>query len=205
MILGGGKVCQPLWWMAWSTMVGNCSFLALSLQRKRCTQVWKGEKKSGWMVVERTKGLTQDIQGTRWNVTRGQAILWHYVSFSKIDRVLGGCQSSKRLITIINATGCIYMARVNKWFLYDVAFLRVSCSAYKFYGIRQSTCLIRVENLTILTDPVFTQCTINDHLGPKRLRPIPCTLEEVQPYLDIVLVSHDHFDHLGNMTWMLTE
>lgn len=67
--------------------------------------------------------------------------------------------------------------------------------------IRQSTCLIRVENLVILTDPVFTRCTINDHLGPKRLRPIPCTLEEIQPYLDIVLVSHDHFDHLGNMMW----
>lgn len=71
-----------------------------------------------------------------------------------------------------------------------------------FTWLGQSTCLIRVENLVILTDPVFTRCTVNDHLGPKRLRPIPCTLEEIQPYLDIVLVSHDHFDHLDQQVVM---
>ncbi|KAI7849774.1 beta-lactamase superfamily domain-containing protein [Circinella umbellata] len=61
---------------------------------------------------------------------------------------------------------------------------------------RQSTCLIRIDNITILTDPVFTNCSINDYLGPKRLRPIPCTLDEIASHIDMVLVSHDHFDHL---------
>ncbi|KAI9314806.1 beta-lactamase superfamily domain-containing protein [Dichotomocladium elegans] len=70
------------------------------------------------------------------------------------------------------------------------------CSCYFEYLRSQSTCLIRMENLTILTDPVFSRCSVNDHFGPKRLRPIPCTIEEIQPYLDIVLVTHDHFDHL---------
>ncbi|ORY92111.1 beta-lactamase superfamily domain-domain-containing protein [Syncephalastrum racemosum] len=60
----------------------------------------------------------------------------------------------------------------------------------------QSTCLIRVNGLTILTDPIFTMRTVNDYLGPKRLRPIPCTVEDIQGKIDIVLVSHDHFDHL---------
>ena len=72
-------------------------------------------------------------------------------------------------------------------------------SAYtkNFKYNRQSTCLIRVDNITILTDPVFTNCSINDYLGPKRLRPIPCTLDEIASHIDMVLVSHDHFDHLG--------
>jgi N-acyl-phosphatidylethanolamine-hydrolysing phospholipase D len=58
----------------------------------------------------------------------------------------------------------------------------------------QSTCLVQLEGVNILTDPVFSRCTINDYLGPKRLRPIPCQLEDLN--VDIVLVSHNHFDHL---------
>ncbi|CAO3599177.1 unnamed protein product [Absidia cylindrospora] len=65
-----------------------------------------------------------------------------------------------------------------------------------FTWFGQSTCLITIEGLAILTDPVFSRCSINDYLGPKRLRPIPCPLEKFEKDLDIVLVSHDHFDHL---------
>lgn len=42
-------------------MVGNRSVLALSLQREWCTQVRKGEEKSGWWLKERTKGLIPGI------------------------------------------------------------------------------------------------------------------------------------------------
>ncbi|SAM05537.1 hypothetical protein [Absidia glauca] len=65
-----------------------------------------------------------------------------------------------------------------------------------FTWFGQSTCLITIDGLAILTDPVFSQCSINDYLGPKRLRPIPCSLQDFAKDLDIVLVSHDHFDHL---------
>lgn len=54
-----------------------------------------------------------------------------------------------------------------------------------------------IDGLTILSDPVFSKCSINDYLGPKRLRPIPCQLEDFIEDVDIVVVSHDHFDHLG--------
>jgi N-acyl-phosphatidylethanolamine-hydrolysing phospholipase D len=56
-----------------------------------------------------------------------------------------------------------------------------------------------IDGLTILSDPVFSKCSINDYLGPKRLRPIPCRLEDFIQDVDIVVVSHDHFDHLGNV------
>ncbi|KAI8335854.1 beta-lactamase superfamily domain-containing protein [Chlamydoabsidia padenii] len=65
-----------------------------------------------------------------------------------------------------------------------------------FTWFGQSTCLITINGLAILTDPVFSRCSINDYLGPKRLRPIPCSLQAFAKDLDIVLVSHDHFDHL---------
>ncbi|KAL9550200.1 hypothetical protein MBANPS3_004829 [Mucor bainieri] len=51
----------------------------------------------------------------------------------------------------------------------------------------QSTCLITMDGLRILTDPVFEHA--------KRLRPPPCSLQDIGK-IDIVLVSHQHFDHL---------
>ncbi|KAJ2338625.1 hypothetical protein GGH92_007085, partial [Coemansia sp. RSA 2673] len=52
----------------------------------------------------------------------------------------------------------------------------------------QSTCFVQLEGLNILTDPIFKQ-------RPERLRPTPCQLADL-PHPDIVLVSHNHFDHL---------
>ncbi|KAI8077963.1 beta-lactamase superfamily domain-containing protein [Gilbertella persicaria] len=65
-----------------------------------------------------------------------------------------------------------------------------------FTWFGQSTCLMTIDGLTILSDPVFSKCSVNDYFGPKRLRPIPCQLEEFIDTIDIVIVSHDHFDHL---------
>ncbi|KAJ2558955.1 hypothetical protein EV175_000571 [Coemansia sp. RSA 1933] len=61
--------------------------------------------------------------------------------------------------------------------------------------IGQSTCFVQLDGLGILTDPIFKRRTVFSWLGPERLRPTPCTLAEL-PHPDIVLVSHNHFDHL---------
>ena len=53
-----------------------------------------------------------------------------------------------------------------------------------------------MDGYNILTDPIFSTRTIGNWFGPKRLRPPPCKLSEL-PRVDIVLVSHDHYDHLG--------
>jgi N-acyl-phosphatidylethanolamine-hydrolysing phospholipase D len=53
----------------------------------------------------------------------------------------------------------------------------------------QSTCLFTLEGLRILTDPIF------DH--KKRTRPSPCQVDQFKELVDIVLISHHHFDHLG--------
>ncbi|KAJ2890117.1 hypothetical protein IWW38_004309 [Coemansia aciculifera] len=59
----------------------------------------------------------------------------------------------------------------------------------------QSTCFVQLEGLNILTDPIFKRRTVFSWLGPERLRPTPCQLSDL-PHPDIVLVSHNHFDHL---------
>lgn len=79
----------------------------------------------------------------------------------------------------------------------------IKCQS-SFTWLGQSTCLFSVDGLVILTDPIF------EH--KKRLRRPPCQLEEVQDLIDIVLVSHYHFDHLdenvvlqlgNNVTWYI--
>jgi hypothetical protein len=61
--------------------------------------------------------------------------------------------------------------------------------------IGQSTCFVQMDGYNILTDPIFSTKTMGEWFGPKRLRPAPCQLSELPP-VDIVLVSHNHYDHL---------
>lgn len=62
--------------------------------------------------------------------------------------------------------------------------------------IGQSTTLVRIDGISILTDPVFSNKTIDTWLAPPRLRRTPCDLEDL-PAVDIVLVSHSHPDHIS--------
>jgi L-ascorbate metabolism protein UlaG (beta-lactamase superfamily) len=60
-----------------------------------------------------------------------------------------------------------------------------------------STCLIELDGKLVLTDPVFSdRVSPVPFLGPKRFpaehRVIPGELPEI----DVVLISHDHYDHL---------
>ncbi|KAL9551191.1 hypothetical protein MBANPS3_004393 [Mucor bainieri] len=78
----------------------------------------------------------------------------------------------------------------------DLDQIRNPGKSVTFTWFGQSTCLMTIDGLTILSDPVFSKCSINDYFGPKRLRPIPCPLEDFIDNVDMVVVSHDHFDHL---------
>lgn len=59
----------------------------------------------------------------------------------------------------------------------------------------QSTAYVTLDKLAILTDPALQDRTMPSVLAPQRIRPPPCTLEELKR-VDLVLVSHNHFDHL---------
>jgi L-ascorbate metabolism protein UlaG (beta-lactamase superfamily) len=52
------------------------------------------------------------------------------------------------------------------------------------------------RGVRILLDPVFAeQMGPWARVGPKRFSPLPCELEDV-PKTDLVLISHNHYDHL---------
>ncbi len=62
--------------------------------------------------------------------------------------------------------------------------------------INHSTFLVEAGNLKILTDPIWSnRCSPVCFLGPKRHFEPPLSLDEL-PKIDVVLLSHNHYDHL---------
>lgn len=62
--------------------------------------------------------------------------------------------------------------------------------------IGHSTFLIKKNGLTILTDPIFSErASPFKNFGPKRLIPPAINIKDL-PKIDVVTVSHNHYDHL---------
>ena len=62
--------------------------------------------------------------------------------------------------------------------------------------IGHASFLIRLGGLTVLADPIFSRrCSPVGWAGPERARPPGRTLAQLPP-IDLVLVSHNHYDHL---------
>lgn len=73
----------------------------------------------------------------------------------------------------------------------EITFLSSNRSLPTITWIGHSTFLIQIDGINILTDPVWVK-----HLGiGKRLTPPGLKIEELPP-IDIVFISHSHFDHL---------
>jgi L-ascorbate metabolism protein UlaG (beta-lactamase superfamily) len=63
-----------------------------------------------------------------------------------------------------------------------------------------SSTLIEIDGLRVLVDPMWNQRAAPvEWAGPKRFFPPPLRLEDLPP-IDAVLISHDHYDHLGGYT-----
>lgn len=60
--------------------------------------------------------------------------------------------------------------------------------------------LIRMQGVTLLTDPALSdRASPFSFIGPKRAQP-PAFQAEQLPHIDIVLVSHNHYDHMDAAT-----
>ena len=76
-------------------------------------------------------------------------------------------------------------ARVKRFLMLALALCASGCSS-----------LLESDGVRVLTDPVFGErASPVRFAGPKRFHAVPATLEEL-PALDLVLLSHDHYDHL---------
>jgi L-ascorbate metabolism protein UlaG (beta-lactamase superfamily) len=63
-----------------------------------------------------------------------------------------------------------------------------------------STTLLEIDGARVLTDQVWgPRASPLSLAGPKRFQPVPVTLREMPP-VDVVVISHDHYDHLDYPT-----
>ncbi len=66
--------------------------------------------------------------------------------------------------------------------------------------VNHSTFLIQTDSLTILTDPIWAErCSPVSFAGPKRVVEPGVEFDKL-PKIDLVLVSHNHYDHLDSAT-----
>ncbi|MCU0426270.1 MAG: MBL fold metallo-hydrolase [Candidatus Kapabacteria bacterium] len=62
--------------------------------------------------------------------------------------------------------------------------------------VNHATMLIQTEGINILTDPVWADVAgVFDLVGAKRVRPAGVPFENL-PKIDLILLSHNHYDHL---------
>lgn len=73
---------------------------------------------------------------------------------------------------------------------------RVDSGQLRVTFINHSTVLIQMDGLNILTDPIWSdRCSPFAWIGPKRHRAPGIALEDLPP-IDLILLSHNHYDHL---------
>ncbi len=71
-------------------------------------------------------------------------------------------------------------------------------SGFRITWLGHATIFLEIGAKTILIDPVFSKrASPYQWIGPKRFHQAPIEIEDL-PKIDVVLISHDHYDHLDH-------
>ena len=77
---------------------------------------------------------------------------------------------------------------------------RIDGDALRITMVGHATLLIQVAGLNILTDPVWSdRASPLSFAGPKRVNPPGIAFDDL-PHVDLVLLTHNHYDHLDLRT-----
>ena len=82
----------------------------------------------------------------------------------------------------------------------DVTFVQSNAKAPNMQPaitwVGHATMLVQANGLNVLTDPIFSErASPIQSVGPKRAHPPGLSMEQLPP-IDVVLISHNHYDHL---------
>ncbi len=75
-----------------------------------------------------------------------------------------------------------------------------AASGLRVTWLGHSTTLVEIDGAAVLTDPMWSErASPSTLVGPKRFHPPPLAIEAL-PHLDAVVISHEHYDHLDEMS-----
>jgi L-ascorbate metabolism protein UlaG (beta-lactamase superfamily) len=130
--------------------------------------------------------------------------LWTGERFGNVHPVLAGLRDPNVPMPTLGDFLCGGERRVPRAPLPSMnprdAWAKPAGSGLRATWLGHSTVLIEIDGLRVLTDPVWgPRASPSRFAGPKRFQPVPIPLRDMPP-LDLVLVSHDHYDHLDYPT-----
>jgi len=130
--------------------------------------------------------------------------LWMGDRFHNVHPILPGLRDLNTPMPSIKEFICGGQRRVPTGSLPSMspldAWRRKPQSGLRVTWLGHSTMLLEIDGVRVLTDPVWGKRASPSQLaGPKRFQPIPVKLREM-PEVDVVVISHDHYDHLDYPT-----
>ena len=149
------------------------------------------------------KSLGKKPKGARLERIKASP-LWAGDSFRNVHPVIPGLRDPNASPPTLSEFLCGGERRVPRGPLPSMnpleAWARPPASGLRATWLGHSTVLIEIDGLRVLTDPVWGPRASPSRLaGPKRFQPVPVPLRAMPP-VDLVLVSHDHYDHLDYPT-----
>ena len=132
------------------------------------------------------------------------SLLWAGDAFRNIHPVLPGLRNETARPPTITEFLCGGDRRVPRAPLPSVnpmsTWAKAPGTGLRATWLGHSTVLIEIDGLRVLTDPVWgPRASPSRIAGPKRFQPVPISLHALPP-VDVVLISHDHYDHLDYPT-----
>jgi L-ascorbate metabolism protein UlaG (beta-lactamase superfamily) len=130
--------------------------------------------------------------------------LWAGEGFRNVHPIIAGLRDPKVSMPTISEFLCGGERRIPRAPLPSMnpleAWARAPASGLRATWLGHSTVLIEIDGLRVLTDPVWgSRASPTRVAGPKRFQPVPVLLRAMPP-VDLVIVSHDHYDHLDYPT-----
>jgi L-ascorbate metabolism protein UlaG (beta-lactamase superfamily) len=149
------------------------------------------------------KSLGGTPQGSRLERIRA-SLRWAEGRFRNLQPILPGLRDPNAPMPTLREFLCGGERRVPPGPLPSVspleAWARPPGSGLRATWLGHSTVLIEIDGCRVLTDPVWgLRASPSRFVGPRRFQPVPVALRALPP-LDLVLVSHDHYDHLDYPT-----